>query len=166
MWSSLRKARLGFDTSLPTEKMCSTAEEYASQPEVLADSTILISCWMATQSMDSAAEYLALEVNSTTAGGWIELARITSDDDENTGDEICTNLLKIVFAIPVPTTERITIYPKDSKLVSVTSKVVKKSVKAKTIIAGISINKKLPAAGLSGTVFSVSWEFINQCRCP
>jgi hypothetical protein len=59
------------------------AEEYASQPEVLADSTILISCWMATQSMDSTAEYLVLEVNSTKAGGWIELARTTSDDDEN-----------------------------------------------------------------------------------
>jgi hypothetical protein len=59
------------------------AEEWASEPEVLADSTILISCWMATQSMDSAAEYLVLEVNSTKAGGWIELARTTSDDDEN-----------------------------------------------------------------------------------
>ncbi len=63
------------------------AEEYASQPEVLADSTILISCWMATQSMDSAAEYLALAVNSTKAGGWTELARVTSDDDENSGGE-------------------------------------------------------------------------------
>jgi len=61
------------------------AEEYATQPEVLADSTILISCWMATQSMDSASEYLVLEVNSTKAGGWIELARTTSDDDENSG---------------------------------------------------------------------------------
>ena len=61
------------------------AEEYASQPDVLADSTVFISCWMATQSMDSSAEYLVLEVNSTTAGGWTELARITADDDENTG---------------------------------------------------------------------------------
>ena len=63
------------------------AEEGVSQPDVLADSTVFISCWMATQSMDNSDEYLVLEVNSTTAGSWIELARTTSDDDENSGGE-------------------------------------------------------------------------------
>jgi len=78
------------------------AEELASQPDVLADSTVFISCWMATQSMDTSSECLVLEVNSTTAGGWIELARTTSDDDENTGesdDKHDTTWRKIVVDI-------------------------------------------------------------------
>ena len=51
----------------------------------------------------------------------------------------------MVFAIPVPTIDKIAKYPNERKSVSLfMSNVTKKSVKAKTTIAGTSNNKKLP----------------------
>ena len=59
-----------------------TGSQYStSVDDAFSDAKLFLTCWVAVQSMDDAAEYMAIEVKSDANTTWTEKARLSEDND-------------------------------------------------------------------------------------